>query len=337
MKEELIKHDGSFDHYYLVGPGSDYGEIMWRDIGLLDNATLLPAPIHSRNKYIRFFHHIHFSFTINKIFNIPFQNIWFNQYSLSHVELDKEKKYCIIFTDIAACRTDVRYLEKLHLRKNIVMIMVMANVVSSKKKLLMKRFKLFDHIFSWDKADAKKYRMIYHPPYYSSIQMPEKNELQSDCFFIGNSKGRLNILHQIYKGVTAAGGKAEFYIAGVKKKHQIEKGIHYNKTMPYQEVLAHDMASNCIVEVIAENQVGQTLRAEEAIIGNKKLLTNNIYMKDSPYYKSGHIRIFSDLCDKDIEFIMKKEEVEYNYKDDYSPIHLIDHINAIEKMFRSNL
>jgi hypothetical protein len=161
--------------------------------------------------------------------------------------------------------------------------------------------------------------------------MPPKGSTESDCFFIGSSKGRLEVLQEIHRRVTAAGGKAEFYITNVDKKDQIEPGIHYNKRLPYSVVLANDMASNCIVEVIAGNQVGQTLRAEEAIIGNKKLLTNNVYMKENPYYKSGFIRIFSEICDEDIDFIMRKEDVEYNYQDDYSPILLIDHINALEE------
>ena len=331
MKEELITHDGGFDHYYFVEPGSDYGEIMWRDIGLLDKATLLPTPIHSSNRLLQFLHHAHFSFAINKKIDLPFQSIWTKQYALSHMEFEENKKYCVIYTDISACRTHVRYLEKLSQKKNIVMVMVMANVVDSKEKLLKQRFGYFKYVFSWDKADVEKYGMIYHSTYYSRITMPSKGELESDCFFIGSSKGRLKVLQEIHKRVTEAGGKAEFYITNVDKRDQTEPGIHYNRRLPYSAVLANDMASNCIIEVIAGNQVGQTLRAEEAIIGNKKLLTNNVCMKDNPYYKTGFIRIFKEISDTDVEFIMRKEEVEYNYQDDYSPIMLIDHINSLEE------
>jgi len=173
--------------------------------------------------------------------------------------------------------------------------------------------------------------MIHHTTYYSRIEMPDRSADASDCFFIGSSKGRLEILQELHRRVTAMGGKAEFYITEVEKKAQTEPGIHYNKRLPYQTVLAHDMAANCIVEVIAGNQVGQTLRAEEAIIGNRKLLTNNQAMKDNPYYHTGYIRIFDTLGDEDIHFIMKKEKVDYHYQDDYSPILLIDHINALEE------
>jgi hypothetical protein len=88
MKEELITHDGGFDHYFFIEPGSDYGEIMWRDIGLLDKATLLPTPIHSSNSLLQFLHHAHFSFAINKKVNLPFQTLWAKQYALSHIKFD---------------------------------------------------------------------------------------------------------------------------------------------------------------------------------------------------------------------------------------------------------
>lgn len=336
MKEELITHNGGFDHYYFVEPGSDYGKIMWQDIGLLNNATLIPNPIHSENLLLRFFHHAHFSFAVNKRINLPFKSIWRNLYSLSKIDFKEDKKYCVIYTDISACRTDVRYLEMLSKKNNIVMIMVMANVVDSKEKILKQRFRFFKYIISWDRSDVEKYGMVYHPNYYSQISMPSKSTADSDCFFIGSSKGRLGILQEIHRRVTAAGGKADFYITDVEKKDQTEKGIHYNQRLPYSAVLANDMATNCIIEVIAGNQVGQTLRAEEAIIGNKKLLTNNIFMKENPYYKTGFIRVFTELSDEDINFIMRKEEVDYDYKDDYSPILLIDHINALEELTLEN-
>ena len=331
MKEELITHDGGFEHYYFVEPGSDYGRIMWRDIGLLDKATLLPTPIHSENRLLQFLHHAHFSFAVNGKVSLPFQGIWKNQYALSHVEFKEDKKYCVIYTDISACRTDVRYLASLHARPNVVMIMVMANVVASKEKLLKARFKCFDRIFSWDRGDVARYGMLYYAPCYSRIDMPKEEGEGSDCFFIGSAKGRLGILQRLHKMVGEAGGKAEFYITGVKKAEQTEPDIHYNRRLPYKTVLARDMASNCIIEVIAGNQVGQTLRAEEAIIGNKKLLTNSQEMKDNPYYKTGFIRVFSEPTPEDIAFIMTKTDVDYHYADDYSPIKLIDRINETEE------
>ena len=61
MKEELLKNKELFDQYILVAPGSDYGNIMWQDIGLLDKAIMLENPLKSNNKLIRLIHHVHFS------------------------------------------------------------------------------------------------------------------------------------------------------------------------------------------------------------------------------------------------------------------------------------
>ena len=146
MKEGLIRHDGGFDRYYFVEPGSDYGEIMWRDIGLLEKAELLPNPVFSKNKFLRLMHHLHFSFAINNRVSLPFQGMWKNAYALSHVKFEEGKKYCVIYTDISACRTDCGYLRSLKNMENTVMVMAMANVVRSKEKLLDKRFPYFDYI-----------------------------------------------------------------------------------------------------------------------------------------------------------------------------------------------
>ena len=187
MKEKLITHDGYFDHYYFVEPGSDYAEVIWRDIGLLDNATLFPSPLRRSNALLQFLHHAHFSFTLGRFVNPPFQRIWTKRYALSQVMFNEDKKYCVIFTDISACRTDRRYLEALHRQENIVMVMVMANVVSRKERLLKERFACFDYVISWDMSDVEKYHMIYHPPCYSKIGIPDSREPFSDCFFVGNA------------------------------------------------------------------------------------------------------------------------------------------------------
>ena len=123
MKEGLIRHDGGFDRYYFVEPGSDYGEIMWRDIGLLEKAELLPNPVFSKNKFLRLMHHLHFSFAINNRVSLPFQGMWKNAYALSHVKFEEGKKYCVIYTDISACRTDCGYLRSLKNMENTVMVM----------------------------------------------------------------------------------------------------------------------------------------------------------------------------------------------------------------------
>ena len=77
-------------------------------------------------------------------------------------------------------------------------------------------------------------------------------------------------------------------------------------------------------------QEGVTLRTMEAICYNKKLLTNNQSMKESKFYKTGNIQVFKTIDEIDADFVMRKDKVDYNYEGEFSPIHLLEHINQVK-------
>ena len=51
-------------------------------------------------------------------------------------------------------------------------------------------------------------------------------------------------------------------------------------------------------------------------------------MRESDYYKSGYIQVFESPDEIDTEFVRKRESVNYNYNGEFSPVRLIEHINA---------
>ena len=283
-----------FDEYILVAPGSDYGRAMWSDIEKLPNGRILESALKPCGKALSTLHHIHFSFAINRKVQLPFQSIWEKQYSLSNVRLDDKKKYCVIFTDVSAARMGY-----------------------------------FERVYSFDKSDCDKYGFIYHPTNYSMVSIQhDACQVQYDAFYVGVSKGRAGTIAKVYKKIRKSGGKAQFYISGVKSEKEKVKGIHYNQWLEYDQVLDYIKRSNCIVEIMDGAQDGVTLRTMEAICYNKKLLTNNKSMRESDYYKSGHIQVFESPDEIDTEFVRKRESVNYNYNGEFSPVRLIEHINA---------
>ena len=84
--------------------------------------------------------------------------------------------------------------------------------------------------------------------------------------------------------------------------------------------------SNCILELMNDNQAGNTLRFKEAVCYNKKLLTNNRAAFDSPYYDERYIRVFDDVSEIDPEWIAQKCAVDYCYGGEYSPQRLLEMI-----------
>lgn len=329
MKEEILKNKQCFDEYIMVMPGSDYGRAMWQDIGELNNATLFESAISSGNKALSLVHHIHFSFGINNKVQLPFQHIWKNYYSLNSIEWDNKKKYCVIFSDVSAGRTDKKYLDELHKKDNIRLVLVNVNNVSRKKNIIESRLDYFDLIFSFDRKDAEKYGFIYYPTLYS-IQKIKNGIPEYDAFFVGVAKDRLNMLHEIYNIITAAGGRAEFFISGVKKKDCKYSDIHYNEWLNYTQILEYIQKSKCLIEVMGGEQDGVTLRAMEAICYDKKLITNNRSVQNLSFYRTGFIQTFKEANDINTDFIINNDRVDFHYNNEFSPIHLIDRINYEE-------
>lgn len=316
-----------FDEYILVAPGSDYGRAMWSDIEKLEHGTILESALMPTNRVLSLLHHIHFSFAINRKIQMPFQRIWKRLYSLEGVHLDPGKRYCVIYTDVSAARTDCKYLAEKQKEKNITMVLVMVNTMARRGKLIEKRRQYFSQVYSFDRKDCEAYGFIYHPTNYSMVSMDDSTNVSWDAFFVGVSKGRAGKIAGIYKRLTAGGAKAEFYVAGIEPGEEKQRGIHYNQWLSYEQILENIQNSNCIVEVMDGAQEGVTLRTMEAICYNKKLLTNNQSIKDTPYYKSGNIQVFTDPDDIDVGFVKSESAVDYQYKGEFSPIHLLEHIN----------
>ena len=320
---------GAFDEFIMVAPGSDYGIAMWSDIKKVDNATFLEYVIDSDNRLLNLLHHIHFSFWINGMVQLPFQSLWRKQYTLNKLHFSDNKKYCVIFTDISACRTDINFLKYLHHKKNITMVMVLVNIFNSKRKLIQNRLPYFERVFSFDKNDCDNYGFSYYPTFYSI----EQDVRQADCpkttaFFIGSSKGnRHERIKQLFNLIKEKGGKPEFYLVGVNNSSEMQDGIHYNQRLSYREVLNHILETNCVIEIMGGNQSGLTLRAMEAICYDKKLVSDNPSVKDLKYYKTGFIKFIDSMEDVDVNFICNKEIINYQYTGDFSPIHFLEKLN----------
>jgi hypothetical protein len=86
------------------------------------------------------------------------------------------------------------------------------------------------------------------------------------------------------------------------------------------------MKTNCILEVVQNNQAAVTLRTLEAIYYGKKLLTNNKNIKKYSFYNPKYIQVFSDVNEIDFDFVKKKIDVRYEYHNECSPINLLKYI-----------
>ena len=80
-----------------------------------------------------------------------------------------------------------------------------------------------------------------------------------------------------------------------------------------------------------KGQNAQTLKYFEAVCFNKKLLTNNQNAKKLSFYNEKYIKIFNKFEDIDIEWIKKIEPINYNYKNEFSPMYIVEKLKELEK------
>ena len=200
----------------------------------------------------------------------------------------------------------------------------------AKRSIYMKD--CFDYIFSFDPEDCKEYGFIR---FYNCFSKPKdmivNKELSSDAFFIGNATGRLETLHNTFEYLSDKSLNGIFIMTGVKddEKKNISN-VYYNRTITFNEEMCYSYNSNCLIEVLRKGQTGISLRVCEAIAFNKKLVTNNINLKNETFYDERYMKIFENIHDIDIGFIISKEDVKYAENDAFSPIRILERIYESE-------
>ena len=110
----------------------------------------------------------------------------------------------------------------------------------------------------------------------------------------------------------------------------MKKGIVYlDKDLTYKDMLFYSVNSECILEIVQNNASGYTSRFLEAIMYDKKLITNNKAVKNDKFFNKNWISIISDPKEIDINFIRNKCQVNFQYSGEFSPVVLL---NKIEKL-----
>ena len=186
-------------------------------------------------------------------------------------------------------------------------------------------FEKFDAVYTYDRTDAKRYGFPFiEIPLWISDEKPEAMP-SCDLYFCGRDKNRSDLLMQIYDRAAAAGIKCNYHITSLSKTN-VRDGVHPSEWVVYKETVKEALKANCILEVLTENNYGATLRYKEAVVYNKKLLTNNPEVFNLPYYDERWMHYFEKAEDIDLEWLNRVEKVNYGYKGDFSAEHFLKNI-----------
>lgn len=189
---------------------------------------------------------------------------------------------------------------------------------------------VFEKVFTFNPVDAQKYKMILiNTPYSLPIKI-DKRKAKSHMYFCGTDAGRMFMLYQIWKEAKRRGLSLNYdlsYADGFKDFFEGDSNIRFSKFTPYEKVINNILESSCILDIVKKDQLAYTVRPYEAVVYNKKLLTNNKSIFDFKYYNENYMQYFEKVEDINWDWIREDFEVNYNYQNDFSPKYLLEQLS----------
>ena len=293
-----------------------------------DDIVVLDGPVYFRNKFTKLAYKVHNSHK----FNLPFKSFWHKKKmsSLWRIKFQENVCYSIVILDRALALIDKEMLFELKKNHHIKLILCLVNPInSSSGSLALSRISEFDSIFSFDKQDSVKYSLNHFFQIYSKIECDFNGEVEHDIYFVGVDKGRAKLIYECEDKFKEYDVKYNLTLVYSKKKREFSLANYKSSYIPYSEIIVEIQKSNCILEILQEGQAGTSFRYVEAICYNKKLLTDNPNIVNFPYYNPKFMKIFKCVDDIDYDWIKRKEEIDYSYKGDFSPLRFIEMVKSL--------
>ena len=189
--------------------------------------------------------------------------------------------------------------------------------------------KAFDKVFSVDPRDAEQYGLVLCNTPYSRVVLTESTETDTQLYFCGAEARRMTYLHPIWEEARKRGVHIEYDLKSsdrFKALFEKDPNVRFIDHLPYSEVLCRTLQSSCILDITQKNQTALTIRPYEAVVYNRKLLTNNRSILNFKYFDSRFMQFFHEVEDIDWDWLCEKTIVDYGYKGDFSPLKLLEQL-----------
>lgn len=316
--------------FYIISYPADYLSFMFHDLTKLNNVEYIIDlnSFYLHSNLTRFLYRIHTNGRINRFIKLPFRNYW-RKFLYSDEQYPGRQPVFIFL--MRWLKPTNNYLFELLKRRipSAKIVIYFEDLVATGLNSLDYSIidKYADLVISYDKNDAIKYGYEYYPSFMSNIVESAQSTLEnSNICFYGTDKGRGTEICQIYNHCIQNGYNCDFGI--YKSQHRKLNGIKYlRRMMPYGSYIKHINKSDFILEIMQERAMGYTLRCWEAIILNKKLLTNNTAVVSAPFYDPAQFGVFEDASE--IPLLMQKmtAPIKKNpYLNKIAPINFLDFI-----------
>lgn len=273
------------------------------------------------NNVFVFFSYVNSNVAISRLLDKFLSNTKYKKFA--RIKYDKSKKYVFFFDgQYTICSTELReYLQNEY--PGCKIIFHLGDLIKTKKGINIEDIKAFaDLVVTYDHNDADENQLIYHPDPYSILPyglLNAPNE-KSQMIFYGYAKDRAKTLLSIYDKMKECGLRCDFGIPDLTEEDCINRAELANAQFtPYLDYLGKVQSSDCILEIIQGGSRGCTFRTWEAVVYNKRLVTNNQCVKEEAFYNSDYIQVIESFESLDLGWLKKDVNVDYNYADKLSP------------------
>lgn len=178
------------------------------------------------------------------------------------------------------------------------------------------------NIYCFDQAYAKRQSIDFIEQFYFDeyVNGLDTNFIEQQVCYIGYDKNRKELLDRLAEVFEKNLISYKFQLVSnnqlgkVNERYQIQK-----YPVAYSTVVDTDCKSNVIVEIVSGVQQGLTWRTLEALFLNKKMITNNLAIKEFDFYRKENIFIIDEDRFDDLPQFLSNPAVEIDsrIKDKY--------------------
>ena len=310
----------------FFGSTGDVLHQMYKDLELEEDILYKRGILNLNSRLLTFIFTIFFSKKINNYIKIPFKKLWFKYFIPRDIVIAPSPIFIFTKDNFRYLEQGyAKYLKKIYPNCRIILLFLDVHGLRGYDFKLLNN--LYDDAFVFDEKEAKKYSISYYPLCYSKSQFDLSKKIYDICF-IGQDKGRINKINKIYQQAKSIGLNMKVIICGSDNKDNVTKypdfefidSISYNATMKYIS------QSKFNLEVCLNDTTSISIRLYEAIMFNQGLITNNLYVKNSPYFDNSYVYII-DLENIDLSFVKNFKEVDSpKLKEKINPLRFIEYI-----------
>ena len=292
-------------NFVIFGSNWDLYRFAYSDVYEMENVRYIPKPTGIKEELYR-----KYGPKLPPIVD----RIWFNHF----LKKDFKEKHPIIFIfsrDWVSSNKQadsLQFLKRKYINsKNVIFLQDLVRFQPSGFSIEDVKRK-FDLVLSFDPGDCEEYGLLYHPLVFSNYKS-NNYPLKYDVFFLGQAKNRLKEIYNVYDLLIRNDLKVKFLLKGVEENDQRkDTGLEYfSQNIPYMENLKYIEESKCILEIMQKGGTGYTQRGCEVVGLNKKLITNNSFIENAPFYNKKYISTFDSVENIDLIFLkgLRNDEI----------------------------